>query len=279
MIMQSTNTVRTTAPIRMREDAADDAALLAQVRRGDEAACEEFVLRHGGRILATARRFLRCQEDVADAVQETFVSAFRSIREFAGGSKVSTWLHRIAVNVCLMKLRSAKCRPARSSANLVSLDDAGRHARRVPERDVSPLERMHTTELRARVRECIDELPETYRVVLLLRDIEELDTRQTAERLSISQAAVKVRLHRARQALRTLLEPLFAADGTCRQAAGGKLSHRSGIGTNDRFRHGRGLGAYERLRPACYFGDVIGDSAEEPLAGADHETRHTRTAP
>lgn len=191
----------------------DESAWLAQVRRGDEAACEEFVRRHGGQMLAVARRFLHCEQDAEDAVQDAFLSAFRSIREFAGSSRIGTWLHRIVVNCCLMKLRSAKSRPATSIENLLpTFDETGHHARRVSAWETPPPERLHAAELCARVRACIDELPEPYRVVLLLRDIEDLDTQDTAEALAISPAAVKVRLHRARQALRTLLEPFFVAD-------------------------------------------------------------------
>lgn len=211
MTQQSNNGLSTNDRI---DGGADQAALLSHVRRGDEAACEEFVRRFGGPMLAVARRFLRCEQDAADAVQEAFLSAFRSIQEFAGNSKIGTWLHRIVVNVCLMKLRSAKSRPATSIENLLpAFDETGHHARRISAWDASPPERLDAAELRAKVRECIEELPEPYRVVLLLRDIEELDTQETAERLAISPAAVKVRLHRARQALRTLLEPLFVADG------------------------------------------------------------------
>ncbi len=193
------------------EDDADEPALLARVRAGDEAACEEFVRRHGGRMLAVARRFLRSEPDADDAVQEAFLSAFRSIHEFAGGARVSTWIHRIVVNVCLMKLRAAKSRPATSIESLLpTFDETGHQTRRVSAWNVQPSEQLQSAELRAHVRECIAALPEQHRVVLLLRDIEELDTQETADRLGISPAAVKVRLHRARQALRTLLEPMFA---------------------------------------------------------------------
>lgn len=189
----------------------DEAALLARVRRGDEPACEEFVRRFGAAMLAVARRFLRCEHDAADAVQEAFLSAFRSIGAFAGDSKVATWLHRIVVNVCLMKLRAAKSRPSVSIEPLLPrFDNTGHHAGRVSDWTVTPPEKMRANEMQAQVRACIDRLPEPYRVVLLMRDIEELDTQQAAERLGISTAAVKVRLHRARQALRTLLEPIFA---------------------------------------------------------------------
>jgi RNA polymerase sigma-70 factor (ECF subfamily) len=187
----------------------DEAALLRALRAGDETAYERFVRQHGGQMLAVARRFLRCEQDAADAVQEAFVAAFRSIHGFAGNSKISTWLHRVVVNACLMKLRSAKSKSARSIESLLpTFDETGHHAHRVAAWQ-APCDRLESAELRTTVRRCIDELPEPYRLVLLLRDIEELDTQETAMRLGISEPAVKVRLHRARQALRTLLDPVL----------------------------------------------------------------------
>lgn len=191
----------------------DESALLAAVRRGDEAACATLVQRYGGRMLAVARRFLTCEQDAADAVQEAFLSAFRALETFAGDAKIGTWLHRIVVNACLMKLRSARSRPTTSIENLLpTFDDTGHHARRLAAWQGAPTEQVEAAELRQQVRTCIDALPEPYRVVLLLRDIEELDTAETAQRLGLTETAVKVRLHRARQALRTLLDPLLRGD-------------------------------------------------------------------
>src|SRR5262245_46486063 len=84
---------------------------LERLRSGDEQAYEELVRGYTGRLLATARRFLPRTEDAQDAVQEAFLSAFRSVDRFRGGSRLSTWLHRILVNACLMKLRGASRRP------------------------------------------------------------------------------------------------------------------------------------------------------------------------
>jgi RNA polymerase sigma-70 factor (ECF subfamily) len=190
-----------------------ETGLLERLRSGDEAACADLVRHFGGRMLTVSRRFLRCEQDAADAVQEAFLSAFRSIQDFEGGSRLGTWLHRIVVNACLMKLRAARRRPATSIDHLLpAFDETGHQVRQATTWDTSPLERLQTQELRARVRRCIEMLPEGYRVVLLLRDIEELDTAETASRLGISESAVKVRLHRARQALRTLLEPAFTTE-------------------------------------------------------------------
>lgn len=202
------------SPSRAAQVDFDDASFLSLLRSGRRDACEDFVRHFGGQMFAVARRFLRCEHDAADAVQEAFLSAFRSIHTFAGDSKVGTWLHRIVINVCLMKLRSARNKPMASIESLLpTFDETGHHARPVTAWEAPPPERLQSAELRAKVRSCIEQLPEPYRVVLLLRDIEELDTAETAERVGITQAAVKVRLHRARQALRTLLDPVFRVRG------------------------------------------------------------------
>lgn len=185
-----------------------ESSLIARLRAGDERAFEALVRDHGGAMLATARRFLGCAEDAADAVQDAFVSAFRSIHSFEGNAKVGTWLHRIVVNHALMRLRSRKRRPTvRIEDVLPTFDDTGHHSRPVrPWRDIGDDELVRA-ETQAHVRACIDRLPDPYRTVILLRDIEGLDTDQTAELLGTNNAVVKTRLHRARQALRALLEP------------------------------------------------------------------------
>ena len=193
--------------------APDDAALLARVRAGDERACEALVRRHGGRMLAVARRFLRTEEDSADAVQDAFLSAFRSLDGFEGNSALGTWLHRIVVNVCLMRLRArSRSREVGIDGLLPVFDETGHHGRPVRPWEDPALARLTRAEVCAQVRACIEELPEPYREVLLLRDIEEFDTEQTAQHLGINPGAVKVRLHRARQALRTLLEPVVLGE-------------------------------------------------------------------
>lgn len=186
-------------------------ANLELVRIGDPSACEAFVRTHAGRMLAVARRYLKCEHDSADAVQDAFVSAFRGLASFEGASDVATWLHRIVVNACLMKLRSkARRRVVAIEELLPTFDEDGHHAR--PVRSWSPRfeELADREEVRAEVRECIEHLPDSYREVLILRDVEDLDTETTAGMLGLSPANVKVRLHRARQALRTQLDPLFA---------------------------------------------------------------------
>ncbi len=187
--------------------------LLERLRRGDEQAYETLVRDHCGRLLAVARRFLAREEDARDAVQETFLAAYRSIERFRGGCRLSTWLHRITVNACLMRLRSqARCQEQSIEPLLPTFDETGHHASPVREWAPDAEERLRSRETRSRVRRSIQELPLSYREVLLLRDIEELSTEETAQALGITANAVKIRLHRARQALRTKLDPLFAVN-------------------------------------------------------------------
>ena len=194
--------------------ASDDVGLLERVRAGEERACETLVRQHCGRMLVVARRFLRSEEDSADAVQDAFLSAFRSLEGFERNSALGTWLHRIVVNVCLMRLRArSRSREVRIDDWLPTFDETGHHSHPVRPWEDDALARLTRAETRAHVRACIDRLPDPYREVLVLRDIEELDTEQTAQQLGINPGAVKTRLHRARQALRTLLEPLVIGDG------------------------------------------------------------------
>jgi RNA polymerase sigma-70 factor (ECF subfamily) len=185
-----------------------DAALLARLRAGDEGAYEQLVREQTPALLRVTRRLLRSEDDARDAVQDAFVAAFRALPRFRGDARLGTWLYRIAINAALARIR------ARGANDEVSLDDwlprfvADGHSAEpfAP----WPEDAGHGTEqreLRERVRAGIDRLPDAYRTVILLRDIDELNTEEAATALGISPGAVKVRLHRARQALRTLLDP------------------------------------------------------------------------
>jgi RNA polymerase sigma-70 factor (ECF subfamily) len=191
-----------------------EAALVARLQAGDPAAFETLVRTYSMPLLRAARRFLRSEEDARDAVQDAFVAVSRSIGSFNANAQLSTWIHRILINACLMKLRSQRRHPEEDIEQYLPhfLEDG----HQVPssaswnEPADALLERAEVREL---VRSSIDRLPESYRVVLMLRDIEELSTEETAQALDISPNAVKVRLHRARQALRTQLDPLVRRVG------------------------------------------------------------------
>jgi len=185
----------------------DEAALLARLRAGDEQAFEVMVHAFGGRLLAVARRFVRDEADAQDVLQSAYLSAFRALAQFEGSSQLSTWLHRIVVNAGLMRLRSRRRRREEPIDGLLPrFDEEGRWAEPVSRWDVSSDALFEREETRAIVRQAIERLPLSYRSVLLLRDIEELDTDEAASLLGVTPNAVKTRLHRARQALRTLLQ-------------------------------------------------------------------------
>ncbi|HSL23866.1 MAG TPA: sigma-70 family RNA polymerase sigma factor [Vicinamibacterales bacterium] len=193
---------------------ADEAGLVAALCAGDAAAYEVLVRTHAARLTRVARHILRNEEDARDAVQDAFISAFRAIQSFDAGSRLSTWLHRIVVNACLMRLRTRRRKPEESLELLLPafLED-GHHAGRFREWEDEIHGAIERRQRSALVRSCIDQLPDTYRTVLLLRDIEGLDGDETARMLGVTPNAVKIRLHRARQALRTLLDPHFKGGG------------------------------------------------------------------
>lgn len=183
--------------------------LLAALREGDADAYEEFVRSEMGRMLAVARRYLRSEDDARDAVQEAFIAVFESIERFKGESKLSTWLHRIVVNKALMKLRTKRRKPEESLEHLLPTykDDGHQTRDSEPWGSATAHELLEEDEIRQAVRAAIDELPESFRTVVLLRDLEGLTGTEVGELLGITPNAVKIRLHRARQALRALLDP------------------------------------------------------------------------
>jgi len=184
-----------------------DVELVARLQRGDDVAAERFVRDNGARLLAMARRYLGNDADAQEAVQEAFLNAFRSLHSFKGDSRLLTWLTRILINVCLVRLRKREQRGEALIEDLLPRFNGLGH-RVLPE----PVARearsrgVESQETRDIIRRGIERLPESHRTVLFLRDIEQLDTREAAEALGITETAVKVRLHRARQALRELIE-------------------------------------------------------------------------
>jgi RNA polymerase sigma-70 factor (ECF subfamily) len=184
-----------------------DTALLAQLRSGDERAFSALVRRESGKLLAVARRILRSEEEAQDAVQDALFSAFQNLHRFEGNARLSTWLHRITVNAALMRLRSKKRRREDAIDDLLpGFAEDGHHLAPVQSFHEGAEDEIASAQTAAIVRAAIDELPESHRVVLVLRDIEGLDTAEAAAALGIGPDAAKMRLHRARQALRTLLE-------------------------------------------------------------------------
>jgi len=192
---------------------SSEADLVARLRAGDDDAYEELVRTHAGRVFAVVRRYVASDEDARDVVQEAFLSAFRAMDRFEGASRLSTWLHRIAVNAALMHLRRKAARPEEAIDDLLPrFSEDGHREGPAATWDLPDGGSADAALTRAFVRQAIDRLPDGYRAVLLLRDIEGLSTEETARLLATTAGAVKVRLHRARQALRELLDRRFAGE-------------------------------------------------------------------
>lgn len=186
---------------------------LIQTNTVSEMKAEQLVCDNIGWMFVLAKRLLGDRALAEDAVQDAFLDAFRALDTFEGRSSLKTWLHRITVNASLAKLRRLKRLSEQPlDAYLPEFDQHGcrteapwAHIARVE--DV--LEREH---LRMLVHTNINALPDSYRIVLLLRDIEGYDTSEVSKLLDISESNVKVRLHRARAALKKLLEPLLRGE-------------------------------------------------------------------
>lgn len=178
-----------------------EADLLISLHEGNQQAFAKLIKQHTPRLMATARRFLRSEDDCHDALQEAFLSAYKGLASFQGQSQLSTWLHRIVVNACLMKLRKQSRRSMLPLDDL--LPDQGDVASLVADHvEADPLERDEQYEL---VHRYLRELPDSYREIILLRNIEERSTEEVATRLGITAGAVKTRLHRAHQALKSVM--------------------------------------------------------------------------
>ncbi len=184
----------------------DNSDSIDQLREGHDAAWEELVSKYAGRLLATARRLLRDEQRAEDVVQEAFLVAWKDLGRFRGASQVYTWLYRILVNLCLMEIRSsAKKTPLSIDSLLPQFTPEGL----LQERESSwpnPADELERAELRQRIIQTVEKLPDPYRVVVVLRDLEGLSADEVSKILDASKEQVKVRLHRARQALKTLLE-------------------------------------------------------------------------
>jgi len=193
------------------EDADNEnGARLDALRTGDAAAIEAFVRQNTPWMLRLANRILRDQGLAEDAVQAAFASIFRALGRFEGRSSLKTWMHRIVANQALMQLRKDRRLQEMSiDALLPEFDISGCRIEDDWQTVETPEALLEKAQTKGTVLALIDTLPDAYRIVLVLRDIEELSTAEVAEMLELTEANVKVRLHRARAALKKLLEPLI----------------------------------------------------------------------
>ncbi len=185
----------------------EDFALVRAVQAGDPAAFEPFVARFGPMIMAFGLRMCGNRADAEDVFQETLLKVFTRLADLDDPGALRTWFWRVVSNECLMSRRGPRD-PRRTVAfdELFPLSAERGEAPELPDAAaIDPERAVLTAELRERLERAIRNLPPDYRIILLLRDFEQLSTEEVAEVLGISVANAKVRLHRARLALRRLM--------------------------------------------------------------------------
>jgi RNA polymerase sigma-70 factor (ECF subfamily) len=181
-----------------------DVDLVERIRRGDARAMEALMRRHNRALYRTARAILRDDAEAEDAVQDAYIRAFRSLAAFRGDSSVSTWLVRIAANEALQRLRRHK-----RLAQVIPIDhDNGEALMRnvADDHDPGPERSALNGEVRRIIERGIDGLPDIYRVVFVMRAVQEMTVEETAAALDLPEATVRTRFFRARALMRAALE-------------------------------------------------------------------------
>jgi RNA polymerase sigma-70 factor (ECF subfamily) len=181
----------------------NEAQLIRQAQRGDLDAFNTLVLHYQDRAYTVAYRIMNDSASAADAAQESFITAFRRLDTYRGGS-FRAWLLRIVTNTCYDELRRRKRRPATSIDDLpgAELDDGPP----LPDNSPTPEQMVQQSELNRAIQDCIDSLGEAQRIILVLSDIEELSYQEVAEMAGVKVGTVKSRLSRARVSVRDCLQ-------------------------------------------------------------------------
>lgn len=195
------------------ERVEQDQQLLERIHGDDPEAFDEFVERYGNRIYGFGLRVCGESEDARDVAQDTLLKAYQSLKQLKEPKALRSWLYRVASNACLMKRRKGKFEPQRE-LSLEELMPAGAEeaSAEIPDTGDLPDDELARSEVRRAVREAIRELPPHYKIVLVLRDMEQLTTSETAEALGVPESTVKMRLHRARLMVRRQLVGSLGAD-------------------------------------------------------------------
>lgn len=190
----------------------NETALIARVLDGETNLFHELIRPYERLVYVTIFAILRNEAEAEDGAQETMISAFRNLKSFRGDAKFSTWLVTIAMNEARKRLRKAKA-TAEDSLDEPMEESAGKFTPAVLTdwREI-PLRALERKELREKLQDAVATLPEKYREVFVLRDIEELNQEETAAALGINVTLVKVRLHRARMMLQKQLVPYLKGE-------------------------------------------------------------------
>jgi RNA polymerase sigma-70 factor (ECF subfamily) len=187
-----------------------DFELIRAINSGQFDRFPDLVKRYEQKLYNFSLRMCRDPADAEDTVQETFLNVFKYLKDFRYETKFKNWLYRVAASTCIKKRRKSKFAPQRE----LSLDEfypqsEAEVSDQVPDWAQMPLDKLLSNELLDKINEAIVTLPEKYRLVIVLRDIEGFSTAETAQILNLSDANVKVRLHRARLFLRDKLKGYF----------------------------------------------------------------------
>jgi RNA polymerase sigma-70 factor (ECF subfamily) len=188
-----------------------DEELVERARAKDFSAFEQLLDRYEDKIFRLAYRFVRNETEAKEVLQDTFLSIWRKLDTFKGDSQFGSWLYRVAANTALMRLRAQRRHPEISTEELPIgyLDSYGQVPPPGENWSKRPDDELQSDELRRHIQTAVDGLPEIYRTVFLLRDVEGLSTEETGDILGISVPTVKTRLHRARIALRDNISGYF----------------------------------------------------------------------
>jgi len=199
------------APAAPAAPPVSDEELVARARAKDFGAFEQLLDRYEDKIFRLAYRFVRNETEAKEVLQDTFLSIWRKLDTFKGDSQFGSWLYRVAANTALMRLRAQRRHPEVSTEELPAgyLDNFGSLPPTGDNWARRPDDELQSDELRRQIQSAADALPEIYRTVFILRDVEGLSTEETAEILDISVPTVKTRLHRARIALRDTITGYF----------------------------------------------------------------------
>jgi RNA polymerase sigma-70 factor, ECF subfamily len=187
--------------------ATNEASLIQRVLYGDPELFHDLIRPYERLVYVTIYAILKNEAEAEDGAQETMISAFRNLKSFRGEAKFSTWLVTIAMNEARKRLRKAKTAHEDSLDDKIEDADGDFTPAVLTDWREIPLEALERKELKEKLQEAVRILPEKYREVFVLRDIEEMNQEETAAALGINTTLVKVRLHRARMMLQKLLVP------------------------------------------------------------------------
>ena len=183
--------------------ALPDEEIVRRVRAGDSAVFEILMRRHNQRVYRVVRAVVKDEADVEDVMQQAYINAFTHLHQFEDRSQFSTWLIRIALHEAFgrrRKMQRAETTTPRIRSGVE--DDRGEFMDTLTSSEADPERQAYAQELHRALEAAVDTLPETYRTVFMLRDIEGLSTSETGQGLGLGDEAVKTRLHRARVMIR-----------------------------------------------------------------------------